>query len=72
MTRLPDALATLRVQLEESRTAQQVSESELARRMGVSQPRVHEILKGRYDDMRLSTLTRVASALGFDVDITLR
>lgn len=49
---------------------EKISHGELARRLGVAQSRVPEILKSR--NIEEKTLRACASALGLDVDVKLR
>lgn len=53
---------TFAVRLREIRISLGLTQSELARRMGVSQPRIAEMEKGEYSPT-LSTLQKIANAL---------
>jgi len=57
--------------LAEKRAAAGISQRELARRMGTSQPAVARLERGEVDP-KLSTLQRFAAAIGLEVDWRLR
>lgn len=44
----------------------------VAERAGMTQGRISDVLKGRYPDVRLSTLCRIADAADCDLDITVK
>jgi predicted XRE-type DNA-binding protein len=48
------------------------TQAEAARRCGVSQPRINDLLRGRIDRFSLDALVNIATALGRKVRITLR
>ena len=50
----------------------ELTQQEAARRMGVSQPDVSNILRGRFERVSLERLLRYARALGSDVKITMK
>jgi transcriptional regulator with XRE-family HTH domain len=54
------------------RETQGISQRELARRMGVSQPVIARIESGRNRNLGLRTLVRIASVLNGTVEITIR
>lgn len=54
------------------REQQGISQRELARRMGVSQPVIARIESGRNRNLGLRTLVRIASVLNGKVEITIR
>jgi DNA-binding XRE family transcriptional regulator len=56
--------------LEELRKAESLSQAELARRMGVSQPAIARL--ETQDDVQISTLQRLVQALGGVLEITAR
>ena len=55
---------TLAWQLEQSRLAQGISKSELARRLGTSRTQVERLLDPTNTQVQLDTLQRAAKALG--------
>ena len=54
------------------REEQGLSQRELARRIGVSQPVIARIEAGTVQNLQLRTLLKIASALDGQVDITIR
>jgi predicted XRE-type DNA-binding protein len=48
------------------------TQAEAARRCGVTQPRINDLLRGRIDKFSLDALVNIATALGRKVRITLR
>ena len=46
-----------------------LTQAEAAKRLGISQPRLSELLKGRIGSFRLDRLTRLASKAGLKVEI---
>lgn len=56
--------------LEELRKVESLSQAELARRMGVSQPAIARL--EHQDDIQISTLQRLVQALGGALEITAR
>lgn len=63
--RLEQELATLREKLG-------ITQRELATRMGVTQPAVAKLESGRIKNLELRTLCRWATALGGQIEITVR
>lgn len=61
----------LRQDLIALREAHGMTQLELAKRLGVSQPVIAKLEGGKTKDVKLSTLVRVAAALGARVKITL-
>lgn len=49
-----------------------MSQTELADMLGITQSVVSQTLRGRYPDWRISTIVRFASALGYEVEVTLK
>lgn len=45
---------------------------QIAEKAGTTQGRVSDVLNGRYPDVRLSTLCRLANAAGCDLDIVVK
>jgi DNA-binding XRE family transcriptional regulator len=70
--RVEGLLAEMRVvqDLAALRKAVGVTQVELAKRVGISQPSVAQIEGGRAKDIKLSTLVRIAAALGAHVRIS--
>jgi len=58
-------------QLADLRERRGLSQAQLAEAIGVSQPRIAQIEKGRIEGFRIQTLMRVADALGADLKIVL-
>lgn len=69
--RVDAALNQMRIEqdLVELREARQVSQGELAKRIGVSQPVIARLESGRIKNLTLRTLARYAAALGGQVRI---
>lgn len=51
--------------------AQEWSQTEAARRCGVTQPRINDLLRGRISRFSLDALVNIAAALGFFVHVEL-
>jgi predicted transcriptional regulator len=49
-----------------------ISQSELARTVGTRQPAISRLERGEFNNVTLSTLIKVAHALGLDLDISLK
>ncbi len=47
------------------------TQAEAARRSGVSQPRINDLLRGRISPFSLDALVNIGTALGCRVDVTL-
>ena len=58
----------MRVMLEEKRRERDLTQAELAKLSGVTQPIISEIERGIIKDPRLSTLNRLAAAFECKVD----
>jgi len=54
----------------EALTASKISQSAFARRVGMSQPNIHEYLKGEYE-IRLSVFEMFMKELGMEYDLVL-
>ncbi len=52
-------------------TKQKLTQTEAAKRMGLSQPDVSRLLKGQFRDVSVERLMRLLTRLGCDVDITI-
>jgi predicted XRE-type DNA-binding protein len=53
-------------------SAQKLTQTAAAKRMGLSQPDVSRLLKGHFRDVSVERLMRLLTRLGCDVDITIR
>jgi antitoxin HicB len=62
---------SLAVEIAQALKKADISQSELARRMSTSRAVVHRLLKGNDPSVTLATITRVATALGRKVKVTL-
>jgi predicted XRE-type DNA-binding protein len=51
---------------------QKLTQTEAAKRMGISQPDVSRMLKGRFRDLSVERLMRLLTRLGCEVDIIIR
>ena len=49
-----------------------ISQSQLARTVGTRQPAISRLERGEFNNVTLSTLIKVASALDLDLDISLK
>lgn len=47
-----------------------VTQSEAAQRLGVTQPRLNDMLNGKFDKFRLDSLVKMALTSGLDVQVT--
>lgn len=55
---------TLADRIKDARTRAELSQAELARRSGISQPSLHDLESGKSKTARSTTLMRLAEALG--------
>ncbi len=62
------ARADLTAAIRETVTGWGVTQSEAARRLGVTQPRLNDLLRGRIDRFSLDALTTLAAAAGLRVE----
>ena len=53
-------------------SAQNLTQTAAAKRVGLSQPDVSRLLKGQFRDVSVERLMRLLTRLGCDVDITIR
>ncbi|MEA3153624.1 MAG: hypothetical protein QOK44_1213 [Betaproteobacteria bacterium] len=53
-------------------SAQKLTQTAAAKRMGLSQPDVSRLLKGQFRDVSVERLMRLLTRLGCDIDITIR
>ena len=67
---IEDAILQFTMRLHEEMQKQGISKTELARRIGASQPYVTRILKGR-DNLTIATMVKLARAAGLKVQISL-
>jgi len=67
---IEDAILQFTMQLHEQMQKQSISKTELASRLGVSQPYVTRILKGR-DNLTIATMVKLARAVGLKMQISL-
>lgn len=56
--------ADLAIALRDHMSSWKVTQAEAAKRLGISQPRLSELLKGRIESFSLDLLTRLASKAG--------
>ena len=74
----PDEAANLRMRAELMRRIAAIvnkagwTQAEAARRMGVTQPRLNDLLRGRISRFSLDALVNMATALGWKVSLGLR
>ena len=74
----PDEAANLRMRAEMMRKIAAIvknagwTQAEAARRSGVTQPRVNDLLRGRISRFSLDALVNMATALGWKVSVELR
>lgn len=52
--------------------AWQVSQTEAAKRLGISQPRLNELLRDRFNRFSLDALVRIAATAGIEVTLGFR
>lgn len=67
---IEDAVLQFTMRLHEEMQKQGISKTELAGRIGASQPYVTRILKGR-DNLTIATMVKLARAVGLKVQISL-
>ncbi len=64
--------AKLVTRIQDVITAQKLTQTAAAKRMGLSQPDVSRLLNGQFRDVSVERLMRLLTRLGCDVDITVR
>jgi transcriptional regulator with XRE-family HTH domain len=65
-----DAILQFTMQLHEQMQKQGLTKTELANRIGASQPYITRILKGR-DNLTIATMVKLARAVGLKIQISL-
>lgn len=66
-----EALAGVLAWMQEEMESQELSKSEMAKRMGTSRSQLDRLLQGGMEDIRFGTFFKAAHALGKEVKITL-
>lgn len=66
------ARSTLLHALRERVESWKMTQTDAARRLGISQPRLNALLRGRLDRFSLDALVKLATAAGLDVVISVR
>ena len=64
--------ADLLIALRDRVAAWKLTQAEAAKRLGISQPRLNDLLKGRIENFRLDMLTRLASRAGLRIEMKVR
>jgi len=64
--------ADLAIALRDRVASWKLTQAEAAKRLGISQPRLSELLKGRIENFRLDMLTRLASKAGLKIEMKVR
>ena len=64
--------AEVMIALQECVRRQSGTQAEKARRLGVTQPRLNDLLRGRIDKFSLDALVSLASRAGLRVELTVR
>jgi predicted XRE-type DNA-binding protein len=64
--------ADLMIALRDRIGAWAVTQTEAAKRLGISQPRLNDLLKGHIEDFRLDMLSRLASKAGLMIEMKVR
>ena len=67
---IADVILQFTMQLHEQMQKQGISKTELASRIGASQPYITRILKGR-DNLTIATMVKLARAVGLTVQVSL-
>ena len=62
------ARATLMIALQEAIGSWKLTQAEAAKKLGVTQPRMNDLLRGRIDKFSLDALMLLASAAGLTVE----
>lgn len=68
---IEDAILKFTIQLHDLMEERGISKTELARRLGVSQPYVTRVLKGG-DNLTVGTMVKIARAVGASLQISLQ
>lgn len=72
MTTAREVMSRYAYQLQAEMDDQGLRQWMLGERAGMTQGRVSDILTGRYSDIRLSTMCRIAAAAGCELEITVK
>jgi predicted XRE-type DNA-binding protein len=64
--------SSLMIAIADTVSAWQVTQVEAARRLGVTQPRLNDLLRGRVDKFSLDALVALAAPAGFAVHLEIR
>lgn len=64
--------ADLLIALRDRVAAWKLTQTEAAKRLGISQPRLNNLTKGRIESFSLDMLTKLACRAGLKVEMTLR
>jgi predicted XRE-type DNA-binding protein len=64
--------STLMIQIEKHVARLKLSQAQAAQYMGLTQPRLNDLLRGRIEKFSLDALVNVASRLGFAVEVKLK
>lgn len=64
--------STLMMALEQHIRSKRWTQAEAARRLGVTQPRISDLLRGKIDLFSLDTLVNMLGAAGLQVEISVR
>ena len=51
---------------------QERTQTEIAKQLGITQPRLNDLLKGKIDKFSLDMLVNIASRAGFNVELTVK
>jgi predicted XRE-type DNA-binding protein len=62
------ARATLMIALQEAVTGWKITQAEAAKRLGVTQPRMNDLLRGRIDKFSLDALMLLTTSAGLTVE----
>jgi len=65
------AKAQIAVQIARLMSEQQITQAEMARRLGVTQPQISALMRGRWEGISLEKLFRLLTVLDTDISITL-
>jgi predicted XRE-type DNA-binding protein len=66
------ARAAILMRIEKTVRSWEISQSEAARRLGITQPRVNDLLRGKIDKFSLDSLFDLATHAGLKVSLAIR
>ena len=66
------ARSTLMIAIQETVARRKESQTEAAKKLGITQPRLNDLLRGRIDKFSLDALVNLAARAGLSVQVSIR